>query len=126
MGRRRRRRRRLIVDGIPRELDALVMSLLSLDARARPASAGEVIARLNAIGELPPEPEGDADLLAQSFLLSPRFTGRAVGARRAPAARRVGREGQRRHAADRVDGRHGAHAPARGNRRAALSSPERR
>jgi hypothetical protein len=66
------------VDGIPRELDALVMSLLSLDPRARPASAGEVIARLSGIGALPPEAEGEADRLAQSFLLSPRFTGRAT------------------------------------------------
>ena len=66
----------VLVEGIPRELDSLVMSLLSLDARARPASAGEVIARLSAIAALPPEAEGEADRLAQSFLLSPRFTGR--------------------------------------------------
>jgi serine/threonine-protein kinase len=67
-----------LVEGIPRELDALVLSLLSADSRARPGSAAEVIARLNAIGDLAPEGGGDAERLAQSFLLSPRFVGRAA------------------------------------------------
>jgi hypothetical protein len=67
-----------VVEGIPRELDALVMSLLSSDPRARPASAAEVIARLNTIGELAPEGGEDAERLAQSFLLNPRFVGRAA------------------------------------------------
>jgi hypothetical protein len=65
-----------LVPGIPKELDGLVLSLLSADALARPGSAAEVIARLNVIGHLTPEDEGDAERLAQSFLLSPRFTGR--------------------------------------------------
>ena len=53
------------------------MSLLSPDALARPASAAEVIARLNAVGGLAPEGAGEAERLAESFLLSPRFVGRA-------------------------------------------------
>lgn len=64
-------------EGIPKELDVLVMSLLSPDALARPASAAEVIARLNAVGGLAPEGAGEAERLAESFLLSPRFVGRA-------------------------------------------------
>jgi hypothetical protein len=61
---------------IPKELDTVVLSLLQRDPRARPASAAEVIARLNAVGELAPEDTSDADRLAESFLLQPRFTGR--------------------------------------------------
>jgi hypothetical protein len=67
-----------LIDGIPKELDALVMSLLSANALARPASAAEVIARLNVVGELPAEAGGEAERLAESFLLSPRFVGRAA------------------------------------------------
>lgn len=66
-----------LVEGIPKDLDALVLSLLSADPLARPASMAEVIARLNVIGELASEGGGDAERLAQSFLLSPRFVGRA-------------------------------------------------
>jgi serine/threonine-protein kinase len=65
------------VEEIPAELDILVLSLLSGDPLARPASAAEVIARLTVIGELPAEDHGDAERLAQSFLLSPRFIGRS-------------------------------------------------
>jgi tetratricopeptide (TPR) repeat protein len=67
-----------IVEGIPAELDALVLSLLSADPLARPASAAEVIARLNSIADLIPEGAGEAERLAQSFLSSPRFIGRAA------------------------------------------------
>ncbi|HEX4339924.1 MAG TPA: AAA family ATPase, partial [Polyangiaceae bacterium] len=62
--------------GIPPELDALVLSLLSMDPLARPTSAAEVIATLEAIGELPSEDPADAESLAQSFLANPRFVGR--------------------------------------------------
>lgn len=41
--------------GVPPALDELVMSLLALDPLARPASAAEIIDRLNAIAELEPE-----------------------------------------------------------------------
>jgi hypothetical protein len=60
------------------QLDALVLSLLSADPLARPASAAEVIARLNSIAALPPEGEVELARLAQSFLRSPRFTGRVA------------------------------------------------
>jgi Protein kinase domain/AAA ATPase domain len=67
-----------LVEGIPKEVDALVMSLLSANPLARPASAAEVIARLNVVGELPEEGGGERERLAESFLLSPRFVGRAA------------------------------------------------
>jgi serine/threonine-protein kinase len=67
-----------LVEDIPKELDALVLSLLSADPLARPASAAEVIVRLNAVGQLTPEGGDDADRLAQSFLANPRFVGRAA------------------------------------------------
>ena len=67
-----------IVEGIPKELDGLVLSLLSADPLARPASAAEVVARLNSIAELMPEEGEEAERLAQSFLLNPRFVGRAA------------------------------------------------
>ncbi len=65
-----------VVDGLPPELDSLVLALLDPNPLARPASAAEVIARLNAIAELAAEDATESDLLAQSFLLSPRFLGR--------------------------------------------------
>lgn len=71
-----------LVDGIPDALDALVLALLSRDPRARPASAAEVIARLTVIGELAPEDTAETERLAQSFLASPRFTGRTDELRR--------------------------------------------
>ena len=67
-----------VVEGIPKELDALVLSLLSANPLARPASAAEVIARLNVVGDLPAEGGGETERLAESFLLSPRFIGRAA------------------------------------------------
>jgi hypothetical protein len=67
-----------IVEGIPTELDALVLSLLSGDPLARPSSAAEVIVRLNTIAELVPEGGEESQRLAQSFLLNPRFVGRAA------------------------------------------------
>jgi hypothetical protein len=62
--------------GIPKELDALVLSLLSADPLARPSSAAEVIARLNMIGQLAVEDVGERRRLAQSFLIVPPFVGR--------------------------------------------------
>jgi len=61
---------------VPAELDTLVMSLLSQDPLARPSMAAEVISRLDVIGELPPETRSEAESLAQSFFISPRFSGR--------------------------------------------------
>jgi hypothetical protein len=67
-----------LVEGIPKEVDALVLSLLSANPLARPASAAEVIARLNDVRDLPEEGGGETERLAESFLLSPRFVGRAA------------------------------------------------
>lgn len=58
---------------VPRALSDLVMALLSLDPRARPASASEIIERLTAIGELPAE---DERRIAQAFLANPTLVGR--------------------------------------------------
>jgi hypothetical protein len=65
-----------LVTGIPHELDALVLSLLSADPLARPASAAEVISRLTVIGGLPAEQTTETMRLALSFLSNPRFVGR--------------------------------------------------
>jgi hypothetical protein len=63
---------------VPRELDNLVLGLLSEDPLARPGSAAEVIARLSVIGHLPPEDPGEIERLALSFLRSPPFVGRTA------------------------------------------------
>ena len=62
-----------LAPGLPAKLDDLVLSLLSLDPLARPASAGEVIIRLNEIVGAPAEvaPEQVA-----SYLFNPRLVGR--------------------------------------------------
>jgi tRNA A-37 threonylcarbamoyl transferase component Bud32 len=59
----------------PAELDTLVLSLLSIDPRARPATAAEVIALLTVIGGLAEDATENAQL-ATSFLANPRFVGR--------------------------------------------------
>jgi hypothetical protein len=64
------------VPELPRAVDNLVLSLLSADPLARPSSAAEVIARLNAIGQLALEDESERRRLAQSFLIVPPFVGR--------------------------------------------------
>ncbi len=58
--------------GVPEALDALVMSLLSLDPQARPSHAAEVIERLTAVAALPPldQPE-----VARAYLTSPTLVG---------------------------------------------------
>jgi hypothetical protein len=61
---------------IPKGLDSLVLALLSRDPLARPASAAEVISRLNVIAQLPPEEESERRRIAQSFLIVPPFVGR--------------------------------------------------
>jgi hypothetical protein len=58
---------------LPAALSDLVMALLSLDPRGRPASAAEVFERLTVIGALPVEDERH---LAQAFLTSPKLVGR--------------------------------------------------
>ncbi len=63
----------VIAPGIPPELDALVLSLLSVDPLARPQSAAAVIERLTAIGGLEPE---EHEHSADSYLRSGRMVGR--------------------------------------------------
>src|SRR6185436_7749625 len=62
----------LIAD-VPPALDALVMALLSLDARARPGSAAEVIERLTAIADLARDSRLDT---ARAYLITPPLIGR--------------------------------------------------
>jgi hypothetical protein len=63
----------LLVHGIPAALDALVMSLLSLDPVARPANAASVIDQLTSIADLPPE---ELEQAAESYLRSGALVGR--------------------------------------------------
>ncbi|HKP59953.1 MAG TPA: protein kinase [Polyangiales bacterium] len=59
---------------VPTPVDALVLSLLSLDAMARPRSAAEVMARLTAVADLgPTEPVG----VQKAYLNTPALVGRA-------------------------------------------------
>ena len=62
-----------LVHGLPKELDALVMSLLSLDMLGRPSSAAEVIERLNTIAGF--EPEYD-EQVARSYFVGTRLVER--------------------------------------------------
>ncbi len=60
-------------EDIPKELDALVLALISLDPLARPANAAEVMERIDALVE----PEGDERLLvARAYLSTPTLVGR--------------------------------------------------
>ncbi|HMI90630.1 MAG TPA: protein kinase, partial [Polyangiales bacterium] len=61
-----------IAADIPPALDALVMSLLSLDAEARPGHVAEVIERLTAIAGLEP---AEPLAVAHAFLTSPNLVG---------------------------------------------------
>jgi hypothetical protein len=68
------------LEPIPPALDFLVASLLSLDPLVRPASAAEVIERLDAIAGLEPDP---GPWLAQSYLASAQLVGRTSELERA-------------------------------------------
>lgn len=68
-----RARERVELDAIPKELDALIESLLSHDPMARPASTAEVIGRLGAIASLP-STTGYAEVAG--YLSSKSFVGR--------------------------------------------------
>jgi hypothetical protein len=59
---------------IPAALDALIASLLSIDALARPSSAAAAIEALTVIGEIAHDTH---ELAAESYLLSGRLVGRA-------------------------------------------------
>jgi hypothetical protein len=62
-----------IVPGIPRALDALVLSLVSLDPAARPSSAFEVMERLGAIAGLE---RSEAGSVSQAYLSAPVLVAR--------------------------------------------------
>lgn len=64
---------------VPRELDVLVLSLLSLDPSQRPSTAAEVIERLNVIAGLESEEVLD---VGHSYLSNPRVVGRDEELRR--------------------------------------------
>ena len=79
-----------IVADVPRELDALVMSLISLDPATRPRSAFEVMQRLAALAQL----EREESNVSQAYLSTPTMVGRdalvadlAVSVRRAVSGR---------------------------------------
>lgn len=59
---------------LPKPLEELVLWLLNKDPAARPASAAEVIERLTAIADLPPEAEEQK--VAYSYLAHPPLVGR--------------------------------------------------
>jgi hypothetical protein len=61
-----------VATGIPEALDALVMSLLSLDPQARPSHVAEVIERLSAIADLQPIDQLE---VARAYLTSPTLVG---------------------------------------------------
>lgn len=59
--------------GIPKALDDLVISLLSLDVLARPSNASEIISRLSAIAQLDPIEKSES---IQACLVNPALVGR--------------------------------------------------
>jgi hypothetical protein len=79
------------VPEIPRALDELVSSLLHLDPLERPRSAAEVMERLTAIANLPPEE--DARKIAQTYLARPPLVGRYEALERLDAMRRSALDG---------------------------------
>jgi hypothetical protein len=88
-----------LVAGIPPELDQLIMSLLSIEPLARPASAAAVIDRLTAVGELSPE---EHEFAAISYLASGKLVGRQT--EQAWARRRFSRAVEGRGAEVVIDG----------------------
>jgi serine/threonine-protein kinase len=59
--------------GLPRALDQLIMDLIQLDPALRPANAAEVMERLSAIAELPPD---EQLTVSQAYLSTPNLVGR--------------------------------------------------
>ncbi len=62
-----------LCEGIPKELDDLVMSMISIDPMARPSSATELFEKLSAIASLEIE---EHLLVAKSYLVTPTLIGR--------------------------------------------------
>jgi hypothetical protein len=65
----------LRTEGIPAELDALVLALLSVDPMARPRDASEVLDRLNAIAGLSTDEQLS---VRHAYLSTPELVGRAA------------------------------------------------
>jgi serine/threonine protein kinase/tetratricopeptide (TPR) repeat protein len=63
-----------LVDGIPQELDDLVMSMISSVPSARPSSTAEIFDRLMAIASLEPE---EKLVVSRSYLTTPIMVGRS-------------------------------------------------
>jgi tetratricopeptide (TPR) repeat protein len=74
----------LHVPEIPKELDALVLSMLARDPMARPPSAAYLIDRLTAVADLPPEL--DERRVAFSYLAHPQLAGRRAAVNTLEAA----------------------------------------
>lgn len=68
-----------LAPGVPPALDALVLSLLSVDPLGRPTSAAEIIDRVTAIGGLAPLPEIET---ARGYLASASLVGRGAEMKR--------------------------------------------
>jgi hypothetical protein len=64
-----------LVRGVPKELSALVMSLLQLDALNRPQSAAEVMTRLCSIADLPVVEDA---AVQHAYLIAPKLLARDV------------------------------------------------
>ncbi len=79
------------IEGVPPNLNALVLSLLSLDVLARPSTAWEVISRLTVIADLPPEDERGAE---HAYLVTPQLVGREHERAQFQDALRRAREGR--------------------------------
>jgi hypothetical protein len=59
--------------GLPKALDQLIMDLIALDPALRPANAAEVMERLSAIADLPPD---EQLTVSQAYLSTPNLVGR--------------------------------------------------
>jgi hypothetical protein len=81
-----------LVAEIPKELDALVLSLLSRDPLARPFSAAHVIEQLTTIAGL--APHSDERRVAYGYLASPPLAGRAEALATLSGALSSAREGR--------------------------------
>jgi hypothetical protein len=64
-----------LVRDVPRALDELIRSMVQPDRDVRPASMAEVIARLNVIAQLEPEPAAIDARMADSYLAAPPLLG---------------------------------------------------
>ena len=81
------------VQDVPKELEALILQLISLDPLARPTTASEVIDRLNAIASLPPDHD---DQIARAYFRGAQLVERGRELARADRAIARAKEGHGR------------------------------